>query len=142
MLSSSNSPLLGHRWLKGVGSMCSNLGEADHSSTEQIGAVESVKAASDIVSIRFPTFPRLCENFLQYAPVSGVVEKINTALSEKPGLLNQSAEEEGNCPRFFSPLGCAQRMFRLALYDKAIRTFRGKRTCWLPRIGLQNATPG
>jgi len=45
---------------------------------ENIGAVESVKAASDI-----------------YAPVSGVVKEINEALSSQPGLLNKSPEDEG-----------------------------------------------
>jgi len=45
---------------------------------EQIGAVESVKAASDI-----------------YAPVSGIIEEINESLSEQPGLLNKSAENKG-----------------------------------------------
>jgi len=45
---------------------------------EQIGAVESVKAASDI-----------------YAPVSGTIEEINERLSDQPGLLNKSAEDEG-----------------------------------------------
>ncbi|KAF9481366.1 hypothetical protein BDN70DRAFT_991909 [Pholiota conissans] len=45
---------------------------------DQIGAVESVKAASDI-----------------YAPVSGIVEEINETLNSEPGLLNKSAEEKG-----------------------------------------------
>lgn len=45
---------------------------------EQIGAVESVKAASDI-----------------YAPVSGSVKEINETLSTEPGLLNKSAEDRG-----------------------------------------------
>ncbi|KAF9056233.1 glycine cleavage H-protein-domain-containing protein [Panaeolus papilionaceus] len=45
---------------------------------DQIGAVESVKAASDI-----------------YAPISGTVEEINETLSSEPGLLNKSAEEKG-----------------------------------------------
>jgi len=43
-----------------------------------IGAVESVKAASDI-----------------YAPVSGTVEEINEALSSEPSLLNKSPEDKG-----------------------------------------------
>jgi len=43
-----------------------------------IGAVESVKAASDI-----------------YAPVSGLVKEINTTLASQPGLLNKSPEEQG-----------------------------------------------
>ncbi|KAM5533110.1 hypothetical protein V8D89_013253 [Ganoderma adspersum] len=45
---------------------------------DQIGAVESVKAASDI-----------------FAPVSGTIEEINTALNDQPGLLNKSPEEKG-----------------------------------------------
>ncbi|KJA29168.1 hypothetical protein HYPSUDRAFT_32546 [Hypholoma sublateritium FD-334 SS-4] len=45
---------------------------------DQIGAVESVKAASDI-----------------YAPVSGTVEEINEQLADQPGLLNKSAESQG-----------------------------------------------
>ncbi|KAF5390173.1 hypothetical protein D9757_002864 [Collybiopsis confluens] len=45
---------------------------------EQIGAVESVKAASDI-----------------YAPVSGTIEAINEELSGQPSLLNKSPEEKG-----------------------------------------------
>ncbi|KAI9060161.1 hypothetical protein FKP32DRAFT_1595551 [Trametes sanguinea] len=45
---------------------------------DEIGAVESVKAASDI-----------------FAPVSGTVEEVNEALNEQPGLLNKSPEEKG-----------------------------------------------
>jgi len=45
---------------------------------EQIGAVESVKAASDI-----------------YAPVSGTVEAVNEVLGSEPGLLNRSPEDKG-----------------------------------------------
>ncbi|EPQ60751.1 glycine cleavage H-protein [Gloeophyllum trabeum ATCC 11539] len=45
---------------------------------DNIGAVESVKAASDI-----------------YAPVSGVVKEINEALNSQPGLLNKSPEDKG-----------------------------------------------
>jgi glycine cleavage system H protein len=45
---------------------------------DQLGAVESVKAASDI-----------------YAPVSGTVEEINEALEGQPGLLNKSPEDQG-----------------------------------------------
>ncbi|KAI8980651.1 glycine cleavage H-protein-domain-containing protein [Trametes punicea] len=44
----------------------------------QIGAVESVKAASDI-----------------FAPVSGTVEEINETLNDQPGLLNKSPEDKG-----------------------------------------------
>jgi len=45
---------------------------------DQIGAVESVKAASDI-----------------YAPVSGIVKEVNEKLNDQPGLLNKSPEEDG-----------------------------------------------
>ncbi|KAK7064163.1 glycine cleavage system H protein [Favolaschia claudopus] len=45
---------------------------------DQIGAVESVKAASDI-----------------YAPVSGTIEAVNEALATQPALLNKSPEEQG-----------------------------------------------
>ncbi|KAG9027679.1 hypothetical protein FS837_004192 [Tulasnella sp. UAMH 9824] len=45
---------------------------------DQIGAVESVKAASDI-----------------YAPVSGIVEEVNNALGDQPGLLNKDPEGNG-----------------------------------------------
>ena len=40
--------------------------------------MESVKAASDI-----------------YAPVSGTITDSNTSLSENPGLINKSPEDEG-----------------------------------------------
>ncbi|KAG6850493.1 hypothetical protein H0H93_012494 [Arthromyces matolae] len=45
---------------------------------DSIGAVESVKAASDI-----------------YAPVSGTIEEVNEALADQPGLLNKSTQNEG-----------------------------------------------
>ncbi|WWC96492.1 glycine cleavage system H protein [Kwoniella sp. B9012] len=45
---------------------------------DSIGAVESVKAASDI-----------------YAPVSGVIEEINETLADQPGLLNKAPEGNG-----------------------------------------------
>ncbi|BGP13647.1 hypothetical protein JCM10213_007825 [Rhodosporidiobolus nylandii] len=45
---------------------------------EQIGAVESVKAASDI-----------------FAPVGGQVAEVNGALEDQPDLLNKEAEGEG-----------------------------------------------
>ena len=74
---------------------------------DQIGAVESVKAASDIVeSSAFGprSFPnRTALNFfafplklgVQYAPVSGTIQEINEKLNDKPGLLNKSPEDEG-----------------------------------------------
>ncbi|KAG0147307.1 hypothetical protein CROQUDRAFT_670592 [Cronartium quercuum f. sp. fusiforme G11] len=45
---------------------------------DQMGAVESVKAASDI-----------------YAPVSGVVTEVNQKLEERANLINTSPEDEG-----------------------------------------------
>jgi glycine cleavage system H protein len=46
--------------------------------TEAIGAVESVKAASDI-----------------YAPVAGVVEEINEELKDQSSLLNKDPQGKG-----------------------------------------------
>lgn len=46
--------------------------------TDEVGAVESVKAASEI-----------------YTPLSGKVLEINEALEEKPGLVNSSCYDEG-----------------------------------------------
>lgn len=45
---------------------------------ESFGAVESVKAASDV-----------------YAPVSGEVVEVNAALEDTPDLVNSSALEDG-----------------------------------------------
>merc|ERR1711939_67868 len=45
---------------------------------DQIGAVESVKAASDI-----------------FAPVAGKIVEVNESLGDKPGLINQSPETDG-----------------------------------------------
>lgn len=45
---------------------------------EQIGAVESVKAASDI-----------------YSPVTGQIKSVNDKLGDEPGLLNKSPEDKG-----------------------------------------------
>jgi glycine cleavage system H protein len=45
---------------------------------DQIGAVESVKAASDI-----------------YSPVTGEVVDVNEALADEPSLINSSPEDEG-----------------------------------------------
>jgi len=52
--------------------------ETEVAQGDQIGAVESVKAASDI-----------------YAPVSGVIKEVNEQLNNQPGLLNKSPESDG-----------------------------------------------
>lgn len=51
---------------------------ASHVFPEQIGAVESVKAASDI-----------------YSPITGQIQKVNDKLGDEPGLLNKSPEDKG-----------------------------------------------
>jgi len=51
---------------------------AEFAKGDLIGAVESVKAASDI-----------------YAPLSGKVLEVNQRLNDEPGLLNKSPEGEG-----------------------------------------------
>lgn len=45
---------------------------------EAIGAVESVKSASDIMT-----------------PVSGTIQEVNSVLEEKPGTINKSPEGDG-----------------------------------------------
>ena len=47
--------------------------------SEPFGTVESVKAASDVMS-----------------PVDGVITKVNNELSSNPSLVNQLPEDEGN----------------------------------------------
>ena len=47
---------------------------------EEFGALESVKAASEL-----------------YSPLTGEVTEINTELAENPGLVNKSCYEEGRC---------------------------------------------
>ncbi len=46
---------------------------------ENLGAVESVKSASDI-----------------YAPIGGSIVEMNPVLADKPGQINQGAETTGN----------------------------------------------
>ena len=66
---------------------------------EPVGAVESVKAASDIVRGTPPLTPSssyfLTNVNFQYAPVSGNVVGINENLGDQPSLLNKSPEDEG-----------------------------------------------
>lgn len=45
---------------------------------DSLGSIESVKAASDV-----------------YAPISGTIMAVNMAIEDDPGLVNQSAEDEG-----------------------------------------------
>lgn len=52
--------------------------ESEVSAGETIGAVESVKSASDIVS-----------------PITGTIVESNTALEEQPKTINQSPEADG-----------------------------------------------
>lgn len=48
------------------------------SANDEVGAVESVKAASEV-----------------YTPVSGTIKEVNNRLEDKPGLVNSSCYEEG-----------------------------------------------
>lgn len=52
--------------------------DAELDAGDQAGTVESVKSASDL-----------------YIPVGGVVQEVNEKLSDTPGLINKSPEEEG-----------------------------------------------
>lgn len=62
---------------------------------------------------------------MQYAPVSGTIEEINQRLSDQPGLLNKSAEDEGE-PK---TTGFSDFLFtssRLALQNQNIGPIRGE----------------
>ena len=50
----------------------------DFEKGDSFGSVESVKAASDV-----------------YAPVTGTVVEVNEALTDEPGIVNNSPEDEG-----------------------------------------------
>ena len=56
--------------------VCRKLGQSW--TNEEFGALESVKAASEL-----------------YSPLSGEVTEINKALAENPGLVNKSCYEDG-----------------------------------------------
>lgn len=71
------------------------------SPADQIGAVESVKAASDI-----------------YAPLDGLVEEVNSALSDQPHLLNKSPEDEGPSALRVTVLTRAGWLCKLKVSDK------------------------
>ena len=52
--------------------------------TEECGALESVKAASEL-----------------YSPVSGKVTEINSAVEDQPALINKSCYDEGKSAHLF-----------------------------------------
>lgn len=100
---------------------------------DEIGAVESVKAASDIVRTIprwFLSFPHSFPHYhMQYAPIGGVIESVNTNLDDQPSLLNKSPEKDGQC----STAGLISSMIlnnghlyeRLALHNQSFRPIGG-----------------
>ena len=76
---------------------------------DHIGAIESVKAASDI-----------------YTPVSGDIFLVNEKLTAEPSLINKSAEVEG-ITRLCDEWACSLiNRFRLVCADKNVE-YRGNR---------------
>ena len=61
---------------------------------EEVGAVESVKAASEVERIRVEGSPTRVSNQV-YSPLTGTVVASNEAVEEKPGLVNSSPEKDG-----------------------------------------------
>ncbi|RWR99363.1 glycine cleavage system H protein-like protein [Dinothrombium tinctorium] len=51
---------------------------AEFAKDDEVGAVESVKAASEV-----------------YTPLSGTIREVNTKLEEKPGLINKACYTDG-----------------------------------------------
>lgn len=71
---------------------------------EEVCVLESVKAAADV-----------------YAPLSGVVTEINTALSETPELINSDSYEQGWLFRLqFSDASELEHLLDLATYQQQI----------------------
>lgn len=71
--------------------------DTEVASGETIGAVESVKSASDILS-----------------PVTGKIVEANTKLEESPKIINQSAEDKG----WFAKIEIADKAELDGLMDK------------------------
>ena len=71
---------------------------------EEFGAVESVKAASDL-----------------YSPVSGVVVEINEALDGEPGLINNDAYENWIIKVKLSDASEVENLLDAAAYEECIK---------------------
>ena len=71
---------------------------------EEFGAVESVKAASDL-----------------YSPVSGVVVEINEALDGEPGLINKDAYENWIIKVKLSDASEVENLLDAAAYEECIK---------------------
>jgi len=94
---------------------------------DSIGAVESVKAASDI-----------------YAPVGGVVEEINEALNDQPNLLNKKPESDGECllaPCLVSWLGEARHMCRRVWGARTVTGGMGYGRRWSSELHRSHPSP-
>lgn len=75
--------------------------DSDVEAGEDFGAVESVKAASDLIS-----------------PVTGAVVEINEHLIDNPGLINQDAENNWILKVELSDLACLDDLLDREAYDK------------------------
>ena len=71
---------------------------------EEFGAVESVKAASDL-----------------YSPVSGVVVEVNEALDGEPGLINKDAYENWIIKVKLSDASEVENLLDAAAYEECIK---------------------
>ena len=71
---------------------------------EEFGAVESVKAASDL-----------------YSPVSGVVVEVNEALDGEPGLINKDAYENWIIKVKLSDAGEVENLLDAVAYEDCIK---------------------
>ena len=71
---------------------------------EEFGAVESVKAASDL-----------------YSPVSGVVVEVNEALDGEPGLINKDAYENWIIKVKLSDASEVENLLDAAAYEESIK---------------------
>jgi len=70
---------------------------------DNFSAVESVKAASDV-----------------YMPLSGEIIEVNTKLSDEPGLINNSAEEDGWFVKIKATSSDSSHMLDLSAYQDTL----------------------
>eukprot|EP00064_Thunnus_orientalis_P014232 superscaffoldBa00002451_g14274 len=66
-----------HEWVRVEGGV-GTVGISSYAQVEEFGALESVKAASEL-----------------YSPLTGEVSEINTELAENPGLVNKACYADG-----------------------------------------------
>ena len=88
---------------------------------DRLGEVESVNSSSDI-----------------YSPISGTVSQVNEALTDEPGLINESPEEKGWLCRLINfDSSELDDMMNEDAYHKYLRKLNRSRLAGLPAFSLK-----